>query len=353
MTGAGRGFLAFFIYSMAAMLLFPATGNELMAERTDHYLIDLKSIQNCWPTGHQPPKALSDLAVLAGGWSNPSMGYFELKGSRFDDYWIELGGELSEQFGKFLSLPDGSYVALWFHDGATPNAEPVILIGSEGELRVLAPNLKAFLQKWAAGISETELDLEPENDTAEMVAARIPATRQLQELIASLPDHPAGAPVGNLPQFMEQWQEQAIKRLAADRTLQAIAKLLDAHVPRGKEPWESSFMHLCVAGGRVEIQTGALPPDYKTFVPLPERDALIPLILKAREERANLHPGRGLWNSASLEIYANGLAMIKASWEFEPEFREGGRMTRAELAEGLKRFPREPRWMQPWMNELE
>jgi hypothetical protein len=27
------------------------------------------------------------------------MGYFELKGSRFDDYWIELGGELSEQFG--------------------------------------------------------------------------------------------------------------------------------------------------------------------------------------------------------------------------------------------------------------
>jgi hypothetical protein len=93
---------------MAAMLSFPAIGNDLMAESTDHYLIDLKSIQNCWPTGRQPPKALSDLAALARGWRSPSMGYFELKGSRFDDYWIELGGELNEQFGRSLSFPDGS-----------------------------------------------------------------------------------------------------------------------------------------------------------------------------------------------------------------------------------------------------
>jgi hypothetical protein len=44
--------------------------------------------------------------------------------------------------------------------------------------------------------------------------------------------------------------------------------------------------------------------------------------------------------------------MLKASWEFEPSFREGGSMTKAELKPDLARFPRDPRWRQPWMDEL-
>jgi hypothetical protein len=32
-----------------------------------------------------------------------------------------------------------------------PNAEPVVAIGSEGDLVVLAPNLKSFLRIWANG----------------------------------------------------------------------------------------------------------------------------------------------------------------------------------------------------------
>jgi hypothetical protein len=48
----------------------------------------------------------------------------------------------------------------------------------------------------------------------------------------------------------------------------------------------------------------------------------------------------------------DGQAVIKASWEFEPEFRQGGRMTKAELAVDLARYPRSARWRQPWMDEL-
>ena len=73
---------------------------------------------------------------------------------------------------------------------------------------------------------------------------------------------------------------------------------------------------------------------------------------RARDERAAAHPERGLWHSASLTLDPGGLVMIKASWEFEPDFREGSRMTRAELDADLMRYPRSPRWREPWMDDL-
>jgi hypothetical protein len=315
--------------------------------------INLASVERCWPVGHEMPKLVSDLAALAATWPHGSMGYFSMKGDRFDDYGIELGGDLSEQFATVLSLVSGTRIALWFHDGAVRGAEPVVEIGSEGELHVLSPNLKAFLMKWADGQGPNDLQLADEDATPEARALRDKHATQLIALAKAAPDHPEAAPVSDLPKFMEQWQQDATKRMAADPILQAISTVLDAHVPRGKEPWERVHMHLRVAGPRVEIQTGAIPPDYTTFVPLPERDALIPLILQAREDRGRTFPGRGLWHSASLELYPDSQAVIKASWEFEPEFRDGGRMTRAELEADLARFARSPRYREPWMDELQ
>jgi hypothetical protein len=319
------------------------------------YLVDLASVERCWPVGHDVPKLIVDVASLMAKSPAGSIGCFTIKGNRFDDYWIENGGELSEQFGNFLTLSEGTRISLWFHEGAVRGAEPVIEIGSEGELKVLAPNLKSFLTNWADGHAHHELDPDPEDqeeDAADRARNRIALSGQMRVLINAVPDHPPGAPVSDLPHFMEFWQKQATLDLAADPTLQAIARCLDAHIPRDKEPWETIHMHLRVAGPRVEIQTNAVPPDYKTFVPLPERDALIPLVLQAREERARLHPERGLWHSASLELSAVGQAVIKASWEFEPEFRNGGRITKAEFEADLARFPKSQRWREPWMDEL-
>jgi hypothetical protein len=319
------------------------------------YLVDLASVERCWPVGHDVPKLIVDVASLMAKSPAGSIGYFTIKGNRFDDYWIENGGELSEQFGNFLTLSEGTRISLWFHEGAVRGAEPVIEIGSEGELKVLAPNLKSFLTHWADGHAHHELDPDPEDQeegAADRARNRLALSGQMRELINAAPDHPQGAPVSDLPHFMETWQKKATLDLAADPTLQAIARCLDAHIPRDKEPWETIHMHLRIAGARVEIQTNAVPPDYKTFVPLPERAALIPLVLQAREERARLHPERGLWHSASLEVSGAGQAVIKASWEFEPDFRNSGRMTKAELDTDLARFPRSPRWREPWMDEL-
>jgi hypothetical protein len=327
-------------------------------------VINLVGIERNWPGGRTVPQLIGDVANLMASWPNGSFGYPRFKSTRFDDYWIELGGDLNEQFGIFINLPEGTNIAVWFHEGAVKDAEPVIELGSEGELHVLAPNLKSFFAMWADGtlpkdsVAYHEL-INVDDLTPEVKALRPTYAARMRAVVAQAPDHPPGVPTKNISKFMEQWGATARARIAADPLMQAILTLLDGHIPRrpeGSDPATTyifpAFYQFRIAGARVEIQTAALPPDYTTFAPLPERDALIPLILQAREARARVHPGRGLWHSAVLELYEDRTAVLKASWEFEPEFREGGRMTKAEFEADLARYPKNPRWREPWMDEL-
>jgi hypothetical protein len=328
-------------------------------------VIDLAGIERNWPAGRQVPTLIGDIANVMAPWPNGSFGYSRFKSTRFDDYWVELGGDLNDQFGIFINLPEGTNIAVWFHEGAVRDAEPVIELGSEGELHVLAPNLKSFFAMWADGtlakdsVAYHELIEEDDPTTAAERALRPIRSAQLRAVVAKAPDHPSGVPAANISKFIEQWGTAARAKIAADPTMQAILKLLDADIPirpEGSDPATTyvfpAFYQVRIAGARVEIQTSALPPDYTTFAPLPEKDALIPLLLQAREARARANPGRGLWHSAVLELYEDRTAVLKASWEFEPEFREGGRMTKAEFEADLARFPKSPRWREPWMDEL-
>jgi hypothetical protein len=328
-------------------------------------VIDLAGIERNWPEGRVVPQLITDVATLIAPWPNGSFGYPRFKSTRFDDYWIELGGDLNDQFGIFIGLPEGTNIALWFHDGAVAGAEPVIELGSEGELNVVAPNVKTFFAHWANGtlpkssVAYKELINEDDLTTPEERAQRQLYAAQLRALVAQAPDHPPGVPAQNISNFMEQWGAAARAKIAADLIMQAIVTLLAAHVPRrpqGSDPDTTyvapAFYHVRIAGPRVELQSRALPPDYKTFEPLPERDALIPLILQAREERARALPGRGLWHTATLELYSDRTMVLKASWEWAPEFREGGPVTKAEFEAELARFPKSPSWREAWMDEL-
>jgi hypothetical protein len=328
-------------------------------------VIDLAGIERNWPGDRQVPKLILDVAALMRSWPNGSLGYPRFKSTRFDDYWVELGGDLNAQFGIFINLPEGTNIAVWFHDGAVASAEPVIEIGSEGELHVLAPNLKSFFAAWADGtlptssVAYNELLHEDDLMSAGEKALRPHYATQMRSLADQAPDHQASVPPPNISKFFEAWGTAARARIAADPTMKSILALLKDHITRmpGAADPEMTYVfpahyHIRVAGPRIELQSRALPPDYTTFEPLPERDALVPLILQAREARARSQPGRGHWHSASLELYADGTAVLKASWEFEPEFREGGRMTKAEFEADMARFPKSPRWREPWMDEL-
>jgi hypothetical protein len=323
--------------------------------------IDLASLERNWPEPHAVPVAILEFVNLIRDWPFEALGIFSIQGERMHDYYIELGADLNEQFGKFLHFSDGTYIALWFHDGVVANAEPVVELGSEGDLKVIAPNLKRFFNTWANGPFHQELELAEEERTPERIAQRKAYGKKLLEFARRLPEHPTGVPAPNLEHLMEQQSKMALKKFAADPTLQAITKLMDAHYPWGESFWTLEFQ-IHVAGPRIEVIGPALAEtDYKTRMVIPELEALIPLILKVRKERATPpFQTRGLWHVATLTLHIfppdfdqGGHAYIKAAWDEEPKFSTGGRVTKAELNADLERFPRSTRWVEPWMNELE
>jgi hypothetical protein len=323
--------------------------------------IDIASLDRNWPLGRDLPQLVRDLATLLMPVHHGTVGHFEMKGVRFDDYWIEGGADLCEQFGFFLTLPDGSKIGMWFHDGAVADAEPIVGIGSEGELKILAPNLKAFVRGWAAGNVWLDLGLEGAEDTPEARARWAITGETMAALADAAPDHPTGAVVADLPHFMEDYGKASVQAMAAHPIHQEILRVMAAHVPTGDDKLAHYNIQIKIAGNRIELLPDATPEYYPKRAPIPkEADQLIPLILKLREERASgVHMGRGLWNNTSLQInqgdiygLPHPLVMLKADWEFEPGFESGGRMTKAELDTDLAKFARDPRWMQPWMADL-
>jgi hypothetical protein len=326
---------------------------------TEVYAVVIKpaDLARRWPERHEFPKAIPDLAQLVMPWPWGSIGHFRMPGTRFNDYWVEGGADLYDQFGMFLNLPDGTDIALWYHDGVVAGAEPVVEIGSEGALNVLAPNLKSFLIDWAEGRGQLDLAFddsgEYEDLTPEILAERKRIRAEFLTFARAIPDAPPGVPPPDLQKFIDAYGDRSRAAIKADPILLEIAKVLDAHIPRGKEVWESTSFMLAAAGSRIEVQTSFLPPDYTERAPLPEREALIPLIAKAREARAaGKHASRGLWHRADLKLYADGHAELRADWESPPSFLDGSTATKAELEADLARFPRGPRWREPWMDDV-
>jgi hypothetical protein len=315
--------------------------------------INIPNVQRYWPDGHDMPQLIADIGTMLKGEVWGSVGYVQMPGSRFNDYWIEGGADLWPQFGMFAHLPDGTEIAVWYHDGAVPGAEPIVEIGSEGDLRVLAPNLKSFFRDWAKDSGHYDMTLDEEDRTPERLARWHRVAAKMNAIIDAAPDHPAGAPAPDIVGFIAHFGEASRTAMRDNPLHQAIAKVMDAHIPRGKEPWEYYNCQINIAGNRIEFLPNAMPPEYTAREALPEVEALTPLILQAREARAQgIHAVRGLWHCASLRISPDGLVNLPADWDAKPDFESGAKVTRTDIEADLARFPRSPRWHMPWMDEL-
>jgi hypothetical protein len=119
------------------------------------YHVDLESITRNFPKGVPVPPLLGDFARFAGQCEHGSLGWFDSIGGEpmnenvVGDHDATL--LVRERVGLFLSLPDGSQLALWHHEGAPAAAPAVVLVESEGQHRTLAPTLEAFLLAWGQG----------------------------------------------------------------------------------------------------------------------------------------------------------------------------------------------------------
>lgn len=344
-------------------------GGSAMAE-TYSEVADADDIARQWPDGRHAPQLILDVASYMTDKPWRSLGTTRVVGDRMDDFWIENGADLWRDFGCFMRLPDGSRVAQWLRDGES-GEPPIVLIGSEGEQQILAPDLQSFLAAWAlagfddqgalvattkAGGVEVKLpsdlirgDDEDEDGVPDGRPAFAAFLEQrigqpLDQLVKpSPPDQPFEA-------FFTAWGEGARAEMLANANLRAIAKTLDHHIPRGKKPWERASFNLAAIDDRIEM---AGKGDPRKPLDAKEADAVRPFIAAERERRATgVHAPRGLWNVAHLLLYPDGLCQIAADWGSAPKFWHGPAATKSELASEHSRYPKSPRWLEPWMAEL-
>jgi hypothetical protein len=117
------------------------------------YPVDLESMLSHFPEPMPVPPLLRAFAEFVAGSEHGSLGWFDAMQSEPLDENV-LGDHdatllARERLGLFLSLPDGSQLALWKHDESDVPA--VVLVESEGQHRTLAPSLEAMLLAWTQG----------------------------------------------------------------------------------------------------------------------------------------------------------------------------------------------------------
>lgn len=360
---------------MAATFVVGARPKRGVAAVTETYANVARplDIARQWPDGRTAPQLILDVASYMADKPWLSLGATRMIGDRMDDHWIENGADLWPDFGCFMRLPEGSRVAQWFRKGES-GEPPIVLIGSEGEQRIIAADLNAFLAGWAladavdhdtqkmmAAVaaqgtpielpSDLLRDVDDEDFEGNDVPDGRPAFARFLEskigrpLASCLKPSPDSAP---FVAFFDTWGERARAEMKANGNLQKIAQALDGDIPRGKNVWERTSFKLAAVGDRLEIG-GANDPRK----PLSETQAAAvrPLIQAERMCRAEgIHAVRGLWHSAFIFLYPDGTCSIPADWSSEPKFFHGPQATAAEFKAELAKHPKSPRWVEPWMS---
>lgn len=181
--------------------------------------VELPSIIAHLPAGSAAPALLAPFAAWLEKQKRGAAGWFDtFAGGPIPRELLPEGTDLARAAAHltvFLGLPDGSLLALWYHD-----AEPaVVLLGSEGELTTVAVTFRAFLDKLAR--AETGVgDLDDEEASA--------GRSSLAALVERAPSTSADA--GRAPSFTH-WLEtgetvlEGVPR-AGEQSLRALRELL-------------------------------------------------------------------------------------------------------------------------------
>jgi hypothetical protein len=297
-----------------------ADGEESQVKKDDQPTytsnsIALENLARFWPKGKQVPTVITNVAALIGPWPNGIIGYFYLSASRPNDYFIENGADLWNEFGMFAGFANGTEYALWYYDGCPAGAEPVVEFGDEGALTIVSPNIKSFFRSIASGAGIGQIADFEYDSTPETLATRKAYGARLMTLVETVPE-PATVKHPDFEARILNFDKAAFARNAADPTLKAIAALMANYFPKNDDNPRGASFKLIGKNNTVEVETSLMEPDYTKRAPLPEREALSPLIQKARVERETAqNDGRGPWVSGVLYLQFGGHAFISGDWE--------------------------------------
>jgi hypothetical protein len=299
------------------MITQPTEDKQTFAARTD-----IKALVRWWPPSHRVPQLLLDIASLTASLRrDPLMttGFWGIAGGHVSDWYIVNGTDLLDQFGLFLTSYDGDY-AIWYHDGAVPGAEPVVLLDDTGAVRVLAPNICAFFEAFASGRGIGGLKAFEDASlcgdiTAVQITQRYTDGAKILAAVSAASKPPPSVPAPDLRTFFQVFSADQEQKNRTDATLQAIVRLLQAHVPQSADQ-DSVAFRAVVAGKTIVVTTWLVEPDLTNWAPLPEREQLIPLLLQARRERAQGPTAAfGPWSEAWLRLYHSGYTTLNGIWD--------------------------------------
>ncbi len=306
-----------------------------------NYAVDIKSLHRNFPEDCEVPSLLLDF----GGWLKAtragSVGDFCLQSERFNDFWIENGADLHPYFAFFLRDPAGGQIGYWLYDARATISPPIVLVGSEGELRIVSDSLEAFLTRLAEGSTKVpDLDSREQDSDESVELANWLDSRNLTKSIQPFRDHP------DLNRWMDKWGQQQRDWRDRDQLHLRIADRLRKFVKPNAQPWETANFDVLLAGTQFKMWHRSFGPK-----PMPQDEVadLEVLFRSVREQRAQKSPERGLWFSAWVKIGSQGGANLCCNFMDEPKILgEKPVIPAGDYERDFIAFPRSSHWIPEW-----
>jgi hypothetical protein len=307
-----------------------------------NYAVNIDSLYQNFPAGCQVPSLLLDFGSWLKNKRAGSLGFFFLESKRFNDYYIENGSDLHDNFAFFIRDPTGGLIGYWLYEGGATVSPPIVMFGSEGELSILGGSLAELLSRLAEGKTQAA-DLDSRDEGG----------REPTELANWLESHIAKAPTPIQPghpdfkKWMNEWAQQQREWMDKDSYHLQIADKLRMFVKPNAMAWETAAFDVLLVGTQFKMWHRSFGPK-----PMPHKDTadLEVLFRSVREQRAQKIPDRGLWFSSFVSIGSQGGATLCCNFMDEPEILDE-RITipASDYERDLSSFPRSKHWMPEWL----
>lgn len=336
------------------------------------------AVKAAFPDDVQMPALLERLIAWLRGKPLGSVGMFSFEPETLENL-TPAGDYDPDDFGCIFSFYDGGVGGLWFNQTRDPLQAPVFSLSSEGEMKILAPNLPLFIHRWANAdfdpamesdwlnpIREDEDIPEDERDESDYPAdlhAALAEWASAQDEVVSVVAPGARYDFsqvddGSAQAWFDALQAAADKardEVASDPHARAIGGVLLPYVPQRGRVQVASFRAFAAGDVLVVCEGTALVTDTprKDLRALPEReiDALRPHLSVLREEFARSTKGQGLWPSADITIERDGRCDVDPTPDHPPPHGLGA-FSDADYIADHRRVPRSkpPRWLQDILN---
>ena len=306
------------------------------------YSVNIESLHKNFPCDCEVPSLLLEFGSWLKSKPEGSVGYFCLQSRRFDDHWIENGADLHPYFAFFIRDPTGGQIGYWLYDGVNTVSPPIVMVGSESQLKILSDTLGTFLKRLAAGNTHApDLDSHVEGGQEPAELKDWLESRGVMKLTENGRAHP------DLKQWIEAWGQEQRDWINSDSDHVQIADKLRKYLKPDAEPWETENFDVLLVGTQFRMW-------HRSFGPQPMQQSEIsdlePLFRSVREQRAKKFPDRGLWFSAWVTVGPQGGAVLSCNFMDAPKILdERPIIPISDYQIDLSAYPRSKHWMPEWL----